>query len=674
MFTACSRRGPASISRVFRAAASISRIPSTRPSTLSLSLKNTARPALEARWLHVSSRLSDQVAAARAYDNGDAYEKDNQEIKKFQELIDHDLVHPNIVNTIVKGLGYENMTDVQTMTINQGLQGDDIIAQARTGTGKTLGFLIPTIQRILEKDPELATRHRYSRARASDIRAIIISPTRELAEQIAVEAAKLTNNTDLIVQVAVGGNSKREMLNKTRREGCHILVGTPGRLNDLLEDPYSGVEAPNMTALVLDEADRLLDQGFSAEIDSIIDKLPDRKDVDRQTLMFSATVPREVMHLVRKTLKPKFHFVQTVKEGELATHEKVPQKIISTPGLENHMPALFELCKREVDKHAAGEGPPFKAIVYLQSTANVQLSFRIFDNLSDENGGRYAKSPLDPAQVLSIHGQLTQERRSYTTEKFRRAKSAILFSTDVTARGMDFPNVTHVIQVGLPSNREQYVHRIGRTGRADKEGTGVLIVYEGQINASRSMLRGLPVEMDKSIEAAHVDMTQDAQLPASVAATLSSVGNATKMVDRQTKHDAFMGMVGQAGKGIDIEALTQWTKFGWGWDEAPHIDSRLAQKIGLSSGGGGGGGGGYGGGRGGGGGGRGYSGGRGGGGGGYGGGRGGGGGGYGGGRGGGGGRGYGNDRSGGRGRGYGNDRSGGGGGGRDRGRADDFSF
>ncbi|TVY88886.1 ATP-dependent RNA helicase, mitochondrial, partial [Lachnellula willkommii] len=640
MFSACSRRGPASISRVFRAATSTSRIPSTRPSSLSLSIQNTSRPALEARWLHVSSRLRNE-AAARAYDNGDAYAKDNHEIKKFQELTDHNLVHPNVVNTIVKGLGYENMTDVQTMTINQGLQGDDIIAQARTGTGKTLGFLIPTVQRILEKNPELATRQRYSRARASDIRAIIISPTRELAEQIAVEAAKLTNDTDLIVQVAVGGNSKREMLMKTRREGCHILVGTPGRLNDLLEDPRSGVEAPNLTALVLDEADRLLDQGFSVEIDSIVDKLPDRRDVDRQTLMFSATVPREVMHLVRRTLKPKFHFVQTVKEGELATHEKVPQKIITTPGLENHMPALFELCKREVDKHAAGEGPPFKAIVYLQSTANVQLSYRIFDNLSEQSGGRYAKSPLDPAQIMSIHGQLTQERRSNTTEKFRRAKSGILFSTDVTARGMDFPNVTHVIQVGLASNREQYVHRIGRTGRADKEGTGVLIVYEGQLNASRSMLRGLPIEMDKSIEAAQVDMTQDAQLPASVAATLSSIGNATKMVDRQTKHDAFMGMVGQAGKGINIEALNQWTKFGWGWDEAPAINPRLAQQLSLNLPGGGRGGSrggfgdrggdrGFGGGRGGGGGGgRGFGGGRGGGGGGYGGGRGGGGGGYG---------------------------------------------
>lgn len=125
MFSACTRRGPASISKVFRAATSISRIPSTRPSSLFLSIQNTSRPALEARWLHVSSQLRNE-AAARAYDNGDAYEKDNHEIKKFQELLDHNLVHPNIVNTIVKGLGYENMTDVQSMTINQGLQGDDM--------------------------------------------------------------------------------------------------------------------------------------------------------------------------------------------------------------------------------------------------------------------------------------------------------------------------------------------------------------------------------------------------------------------------------------------------------------------------------------------------------------------------------------------------------------------
>lgn len=505
------------------------------------------------------------------------------------------------------------------------------IAQARTGTGKTLGFLIPMVQRIIEKNPELANRQRYSKARASDIRAIIISPTRELAEQIAVEAAKITNHTDLIVQVAVGGNSKREMLNKTRREGCHILVGTPGRLFDILQDEYSGVEAPNLTALVMDEADRLMDQGFSKEIDAIIECLPNIEAVDRQTMMFSATMPRDVMYLARKSLKPKFHFVQTVKEGEMATHERVPQKIIITPGLENHMPALYEICKKEIDKHARGEGKPFKAMVYFQATSNVQLSYKIFDNLTD-GGGQFSKSPLQPASCMVIHGQLSQERRSYTTERFRKAKSAILFSTDVTARGMDFPDVTHVIQVGLPSNREQYVHRIGRTGRAGKEGTGILLITESQLHDSRRMLRGLPIQKDETVESAAVDMTQDAQLPASVANTLTIVANATKMVDRETKGEAYRAMMGNAGKGIDISALRQWAKFGWGMDQAP--ESRSGGGGGGGRGGGGRGGGDWGRGGGGGFGDSGFGGGDRGGGGGYGGGRGGGRGGYGGGRGG----------------------------------------
>jgi len=463
------------------------------------------------------------------------------------------------------------------------------------------------------------------------------------------------------------------MLNKTRREGCHILVGTPGRLYDLLSDEYSGVRAPNLTAMVLDEADRLLDTGFSVELDKISELLPDRREVDRQTLLFSATVPREVMGLVRRMLKPQFHFVQTVKEGDLATHDKVPQKIITTPGLENHLPALFELAKTEMEKHANGEGPPFKAIVYLQATSNVQLAYNVFDNLTEENAGRYGKHPLAPAAILSIHGQLSQERRSYTTEKFRRAHSAILFSTDVTARGMDFPNVTHVVQLGLPSNREQYVHRIGRTGRADKAGTGVLIIHEAQTHDARRMLRQLPIKKDDTIETAKVDMTQEAQLPANVAYTLSRVFDATRMVSRQVKEEAYRGMVGQAAKGLDGHHLDQWAKFGWGWDDPP-----AARGSGGRGGGSGGRGGGFGGGdRGGD---RGFGGGsgdRG-----FGGGDRGGDRGFGGGRG--GGRGFG-DRNGGRGGGFGGDRRGGGGrggfggdrrggGGRDRRQQDDFSF
>ena len=139
---------------------------------------------------------------------------------------------------------------------------------------------------------------RISRARSDDIRDIIVSPTRELAEQIAVEAAKLVRGTGIIVQSAVGGTQKRMMLSKVRREGCHLLVGTPGRLNDLLADPSSGIAAPNLQALVLDEADRMLEVGFQQELMEIIKSLPDRRDVPRQTLLFSATIPKNVVGCV----------------------------------------------------------------------------------------------------------------------------------------------------------------------------------------------------------------------------------------------------------------------------------------------------------------------------------------------------------------------------------------
>ncbi|PBP27149.1 putative ATP-dependent RNA helicase [Diplocarpon rosae] len=551
MFNVC-RRGPASICRVFRAASSISRTASTRPSTLSLSLRPSARVPLEARLLHVSSQLRDNTAAARNGDGDNHVATEAQDpppkkdVTKFQELIDHNMVHPNVVEQITKGMGHHTMTEVQSMTINQGLSGKDIVAQAKTGTGKTLGFLVPTIQNILRKSPNLATRKRYSRARASDIRAIIISPTRELAEQIAVEAQKLCDATDLIVQVAVGGNSKGAMLRKTLKEGCHILVGTPGRLQDLLSDQYSGVSAPNLTSLVLDEADRLLDDGFSKDVEAIQDLLPDRAKVDRQTLLFSATMPREVMSLVRQTLKPDFHFVQAVKEGELATHEKVPQHIIITPGIENQMPALLELAKREIAKaaraHTAGEEvKPFKAIVYLSSTANVVLCSDIFQNLKSSASGLFGQHPLYPAQISEIHAQLTQQQRTYVSERFRRAKSAILFSTDVTARGMDFPNVTHVVQIGLPPNREQYIHRLGRTGRGDKTGDGYLLIDESMLPSGRRILR----------------------------------------------EAAYLGALGQIRGGGDhgkeiVRALIQWTRYGWGFEEPPPIAPGVAARLGIS--------------------------------------------------------------------------------------------
>lgn len=404
-----------------------------------------------------------------------------------------------------------------------------------------------------------------------------------------MEAEKLCYNTDLRVQVAVGGNSKRSMLQKTLREGCHLLVGTPGRLQDLLQDEYSGIRAPNLTTLVLDEADRLLDDGFSKDVEAIQRLLPDRQTVDRQTLLFSATMPREVMRLVRQTLKPDFHFVQAVKEGDLATHDKIPQKIIITPGMENHMPALLELAKREIAaaaeaKKTGGEVRPFKAIVYYSSTANVVLASEIFQNLKGSGGGQFGQHPLYPAQISEMHGQLSQGQRTYVSERFRRAISGIMFSTDVTARGMDFPNVTHVIQIGVPPNREQYVHRLGRTGRGDKTGVGYIMLNEAEVRSARNTLRGLPITPDETLESARVDMTKDAQLPQSIAETLSQIGDATKMVSRRTKDAAYMGAIGLTRGSGDaaVEALNQWTKYGWGYEQPPAIAPGLASKLGLT--------------------------------------------------------------------------------------------
>lgn len=459
------------------------------------------------------------------------------------------------------------------------------LAQARTGTGKTLAFLIPVLQNIIKYDPRLEVKT-YGRNQASptDIRAIIVSPTRELAEQIAVEARKVVKNTGVIVQTAVGGTAKQFGLRKIKTEGCHILVGTPGRLNDLLSDPYSSVRAPNLSAFVLDEADRLLDQGFAPEIQSIQSHLPDRQDVDRQTLLFSATVPEEVMQIVGETMKPNYKFVQTVQAGEQQTHSKVPQKLIQVAGFENMMPALVELCKREIAQK--DRKMPFKAIVYFNATAEVTLAAAVLRELRNPNASRFDQHPLHPATIVEIHAKLSQDQRTRSADKFRRASSSILLSSDVTARGMDFPNVTHVIQIGLPRDRDTYIHRIGRTARGDKAGEGWLLISPLETHEAERKLYQLPLQLEKSLETAIVDMTKDAQVPADVAQTLTQVVDATKLAPMSSKTSAYLATLGCfswiSQKQRLLDAMNQRSKYGWGLETPPAINPLLAQKLGMA--------------------------------------------------------------------------------------------
>ena len=458
------------------------------------------------------------------------------------------------------------------------------LAQARTGTGKTLAFLIPVLQNIIKYDPSL--QHRRSRARAApqDIRAIIISPTRELAEQIAVEARKLTSNTGVVVKTAVGGAAKRYQLSLIQRDGCHILVGTPGRLNDVLSDPQSGVKAPNLSAFVLDEADRLLDQGFEPEIRNIERLLPDKEDVDRQTMLYSATIPREIMSIVDTMMKRSFKFVRTVQEGELQTHEKVPQHHVIVRGLGNMLPAILELCNRELARK--DRDMPFKAIVYFGVSAEVSLAANIFNNLKVPGSSVFHKHALDPARVIEMHGQLPQQQRTYAAESFRRADSAIMFSSDVTARGMDFPNVTHVIQAGMPKDQDTYIHRIGRTGRGDKPGEGWLFTPDFERREVRRVLRDMPLRGNESLETAMVDMSKDAQLPEHVANTLTQIIDATKTLGRSVKARAYTANLGYYSstpyKQDVVVALNDRSRYCWAMEEPPIVSHGLSRKLGYA--------------------------------------------------------------------------------------------
>ncbi|KAF2721680.1 DEAD-domain-containing protein [Polychaeton citri CBS 116435] len=562
-----------------------------------LDLKDIKQGSLPSatRAIHHSLRLTQNIAAAKAEANTDAPTNASEKslITKFHELETQEIVHRNVVKTLTQDMGLSDMTEVQTKTINQALSGNDIIAQAKTGTGKTLAFLLPILQNILNVDPSLAQRsggRRGPRTTADDIRALIISPTRELAEQIAAEAKKLVRNTGVIVQTAVGGTQKSAGLRNIQHQGCHILVGTPGRLKDIFSDPRAGVQAPDLSALVFDEADRLLDQGFWPEIQEIMRLLPTPAECDRQTMMFSATVPRGVVDLVRSTLKPGFDFVRCVRDDEEPTHARVPQKVVTFPGLEQQVPALVELCTRCI-KEGPEKGRPFKAIVYCNSTAEATLVSDILRNLAtpgaernDAFGSLRAPHPWSrDVRLLEIHAKLSQAQRTQAAESFRHAQSGILLSSDVTARGMDFPNVTHVIQMGTPPSREQYIHRLGRTARAGKEGEGWLFLHNFEAREARSRLGGLPLQKDESLTCSTVNVENALKDPESPVAMVRA---AMKKIPKATLHKSYLAMFGVYQWIRDKQALAYALQDlaikGWGLTQTPSVPPGIAQRLGFS--------------------------------------------------------------------------------------------
>ncbi|OQD78637.1 hypothetical protein PENDEC_c001G02457 [Penicillium decumbens] len=552
--------------------------PSTRSSALARSFQ-TSFPALSA----TSAEAAESPVSAEP-----------ELVTEFADLQTKGLVDASIVRNITSPnrMGLTTMTDVQSQTLHQMLRGTDVLAQAKTGTGKTLAFLVPTMQNILS-DPTLNTKPEHGRrgqATAADIRALIISPTRELAEQIAVEAMKVAAGTGLKVQTAVGGTQKRIGLMKIQRDGCHLLVGTPGRIKDIFSDPSSGVSAPRLNTLILDEADRLLDQGFAPEVKAIQDLLPDPFKVDRQTVMFSATVPKEVMHMVKRTMKPDFQFVKTVRDDEVPTHFRVPQKTVFLRGYENALPSILELAKNYQAKQQADPSlRPFKAIVYFNSTSEVNLAAEAFNSLKSEPGNPRSGSPLGRMRMLEIHSRLSQGQRTKSADTFRKTPEAILFSSDVTARGMDFPDVTHVLQAGVPRDRETYIHRLGRTARANKTGEGWVFLHDGENEFYTDRLGDLPIHEDsQSLPTAMADMSKPSDnLSPATALTISQMKSAMEEVSPLTRENTYRSQLGTllqsfSSKRHAIRILNNLAIHGYGLSEPPAVSANIANNLGIS--------------------------------------------------------------------------------------------
>ncbi|KAI9373090.1 P-loop containing nucleoside triphosphate hydrolase protein [Aspergillus egyptiacus] len=541
-----------------------------------------------------SARFSEATAAAKDATPTLEHEQSEQ-LTRFKDLTERKLVDRSIVDALTRKMGLENMTDVQRLTIPISVTGKDVVAQAKTGTGKTVGFLVPVIQRLLS-DSSYSKRPYPRRGRGYlrevNVRAIIISPTRELAEQIAVEAKRVAALTGLVVQTAVGGTQKRMHLQKMRTEGCDILVGTPGRLKDILSDESTGIKTPNLSAFVLDEADRLLDQGFGPEIMEIQDLLPKRNEVPRQTLLFSATMDREVMDIVRRTMSPGFEFVKTVRDDEVPTHLSVPQKAVVMNGLENTFLTLFELIKRNMDNER-----PFKGIVYFNSTKQVAIAYEIFDRLLNVPGEPRSGHPLGRMHLGEIHSRLSQAQRTRVANQFRKCKTGVLFSSDVTARGMDFPEVTHVIQIGVPGSRDDYIHRLGRTARANKTGEGWVLLSDDELPGFKRLIRGIPFDIDRnSLPSASLKMNVDADLlikeleqsNAELHKSYQQISGSLDEMSRSEKESAVLAQMATLarsftqGKSSLKDVARDMAIYGYGLPDLPRIGPGLASAIGLS--------------------------------------------------------------------------------------------
>ncbi len=349
-------------------------------------------------------------------------------------------------------MGYETPTPIQAESMPSVLEGKDVMGLAQTGTGKTAAFLLPMIDRFL-KNP--------IRAKGL-IRALVIAPTRELAEQINEAALDLSKGTRFRTITVYGGMAMSPQTYKLR-QGAELVVACPGRLLDHLN--HGNVDLSGVEILVLDEADHMFDMGFLPDIQKILDRLPK----ERQTLMFSATMPDSIRSLAREVLTDPI----TVKVGSSTPAMTIAQTIY--PVLSDEKPnLLLEL----LNKCAEGS--------VLIFTRTKHRAKRLAEHL-EKNGHK----------ASSLQGNMSQNQRQRTMDGFRLGRFRMLVATDIAARGIDVSRVSHVINFDLPDTPETYTHRVGRTGRAERTGEAHSLVCGEDASMVRAIERLLGKPLDR---------------------------------------------------------------------------------------------------------------------------------------------------------------------------------
>lgn len=437
----------------------------------------------------------DHAAADEAALEEEIEEQDDAErLPEFQSL--EGSIHPLTLKALVqKPFSLKTMSPVQAEVLpmlpllaepySNATKDNkrDLFVKARTGTGKTIAFLVPAIEaRMKDIDAHvkkaLADAGKVGDARMeqdirrnfvhSNVGTLILSPTRELATQIAREAQKLTEHHEPMgVHLLVGGMPRGAQLRNLLRGRKDIIVATTGRLRDLMSEP-DVLEAVSKTrTLVLDEADTLLDMGFRPDIDAISRELPPKGE--RQSFMFSATVPAAIKSVAHEILHPKFVYIDCVPKDAPVVNNDITMRHTVLPSAADQIPTILQMIAHDQLVNAGAS----KIVVFCNTTSMTRLLATMVrelaaDTLPSARGSR----------IYEIHSKKAQDTRFNTSARFRADTTgcSVLITSDVSARGVDYPGVTRVIQVGIPTSSSQYVHRVGRTGRAGKTGRSDLIL------------------------------------------------------------------------------------------------------------------------------------------------------------------------------------------------------